>query len=459
VSVPTAVLAYLLYNFLAISKMKEVCMRRFKLLLVLAIASAIMFSFPTIGKAKNDKTAPSFSAKTFPSDKYGPKIEAFAVLFDASGSMENRIDSHWFFFWRGTKELEVAKEFVSRMNKTLPELDYQGALRTFGHPSAVSKEKTALFFGLAQYSKTGFQKGLDTIKKPGGLTPMAEAIDAASKDLKSIEGQIAVIIISDGDRITNAVNAAKAMKEKYGERLCIYTVHVGNSPDGKAFMEELSQIGQCGFSVNASNTSSAAAMADFVEKVFLDKYIDSDGDGVYDHLDQCPGTPKGVKVDERGCPIPKPKPKPQPKPPLGPIDTDGDGVYDDKDRCKDTPKGARVDDRGCWVISDLRFDFEKADIKPEYHPTLDEVVSVMKMNPLMDILIEGHTDSVGSNEYNQSLSERRSQSVKKYFISKGIESQRMTAMGFGESRPIASNEAKEGRSKNRRVELTPKYKY
>ncbi len=222
-------------------------------------------------------------------------------------------------------------------------------------------------------------------------------------------------------------------------------------------MEELSGIGQCGFSVNASDSSSAEALADFVEKVFLDKYIDSDGDGVYDHLDQCPGTPKGVKVDEKGCPIPKPKPKPTPA--EVPRDSDGDGVYDDKDRCKDTPKGARVDDRGCWVISNLRFDFDKAEIKLEYYSIIDEVVSVMKMNPLMDILIEGHTDSVGSDDYNQKLSERRSQSVKKYLVSKGVESQRMTAMGFGESRPIASNESEEGRSKNRRVELTPKYKY
>jgi OOP family OmpA-OmpF porin len=245
------------------------------------------------------------------------------------------------------------------------------------------------------------------------------------------------------------------MKEEYGDRLCIYFVHIGNNPGGKAFMDELSRISQCGFTVNASDSSSAEAMADFVEKVFLVKYIDSDGDGVYDHMDQCPGTPKGVKVDEKGCPLPKPKPTPA----AAPRDSDGDGVYDDKDRYKDTPKGARVDDRGCWVISNLRFNFNKAEIKPEYYSILEEVVSVMKMNPLMDILIEGHTDSVGSDDYNQKLSERCSQSVKKYLASKGIESQRMTAMGFGESRPIASNEADEGRSKNRRVELTPKYEY
>jgi OOP family OmpA-OmpF porin len=419
---------------------------------ILSIVLLLILFFGCAGK--NAKvSSPSFSPKTFPSDKYGPKIDAFAVLFDASGSMGNRIDPHWFFFWRGTKELDVAKEFVSRMNKTLPELDYQGALRTFGHPSAVSKEKTALFFGLTQYSKTGFQNGLDTIKRPGGLTPMAEAIDATNKDLKSIEGQIAVIIISDGDRITNAVNAAKAMKEKYGERLCIYTVHVGNNPGGKAFMEELSQIGQCGFSVNASDSSSAEALADFVEKVFLDKYIDSDGDGVYDHLDQCPGTPKGVKVDENGCPIPKPKLKPTPA--AAPLDSDRDGVYDDKDQCPNTPSGAQVDERGCWVIRTVKFGFDKYTIKEQYYPRLNKVVGILKNIQTLRVEIAGHTDNMGTATYNQALSEKRAQAVKAYLVSKGISTNRLTTVGYGLTKPVASNATEEGRAKNRRVELTP----
>ena len=146
--------------------------------------------------------------------------------------------------------------------------------------------------------------------------------------------------------------------------------------------------------------NSSQQFADFVEKVFLVKYTDSDGDGVWDHLDECPNTPKGVRVDEKGCPIPVPKPAA-----AGPLDIDGDGVYDDKDECKATPKGARVDERGCWVVSDIRFDFDKADIKSQYYPDLDEVVVVLKKNPLLNIVVEGHTDSVGSAEYNQRLSD------------------------------------------------------
>lgn len=417
---------------------------------ILLIVSVFIVFFGCAGK--NAKvSSPPFSPKTFPLDKYGPRVDAFAVLFDASASMEKKIDSHWIFFWRGTKEFKIAKEFVSRMNKTLPEQEYQGVLRTFGHHSEVSKEKTALFFGLSQYSETGFEKGLDAVKKPGGNTPMAEAIDAAGKDLKSIKGQIAVIIVSDGDKITNAVNAAKTMKQKYGERLCIYAVHVGNDPGGKAYMDELVRIGQCGFSVNASDSSSAEALADFVEKVFLVKYIDSDGDGVYDHLDQCPGTPKGVEVDEKGCPIPRPAPKPA----AAPLDSDGDGVYDDKDKCPDTPAGAQVDERGCWVIRTVEFDFDKYNIKEQYYPRLNKVVGILKNIPTLRVEIAGHTDNMGTARYNQTLSEKRARAVKAYLVSKGISADRLTTVGYGLTKPVASNATEEGRAKNRRVELTP----
>ena len=409
-----------------------------------------------------------FVPQKFDLERYGQKVDNFIVLFDASFSMRSNYGKE--------SKFNTAKEFVSRMDQTLPDLDVTAGLRSFGHHPSVSSKNTARIYGLSDYTPGALDEALDTLKYPGGETPMAEGIDAAAEDLKSTKGKTAAILISDGERnvIKNdPVAAAEAIKRAYGDNLCIYTVTVGGGTEkkdplkdfhwwlvkkekpatGKALMDKIAQAGQCGFSVNASDSMSGQAMADFVEKVFLVKYTDSDGDGVWDHLDQCPGTPKGVQVDEKGCPIPQPKAE------TGPKDSDGDGVYDDKDRCKETPKGARVDDRGCWVISNLQFDFDKAEIKPEYYSILDEVVSIMKMNPLMDILIEGHTDSMGSDTYNQKLSDRRSQAVKKYLVSKGIESQRMTAMGFGESKPIASNDTETGRSKNRRVELTPKYKY
>ena len=135
-------------------------------------------------------------------------------------------------------------------------------------------------------------------------------------------------------------------------------------------------------------------------------------------------------------------------------DSDGDGVPDDLDKCPNTPKGATVNSVGCWALKGVvLFDFDKADIKPEALQLLDEVVTILKKNREMNGVIEGHTDSMGSEEYNQGLSERRAQAVEKYIEEHGIDADRYTIKGYGESNPIASNDTEEGRQENRRVEL------
>ncbi len=165
--------------------------------------------------------------------------------------------------------------------------------------------------------------------------------------------------------------------------------------------------------------------------------LDSDGDGVPDYLDKCPDTPKGVKVDKVGCPL----------------DSDGDGVPDYLDKCPGTPKGVTVDAAGCWIIKDLKFDYNKWDIRPEYHAALDNAVHVLEINPKMKVELRGHTDSVGSDAYNKTLSEKRAKAVMDYLVSKGISAGRLSAVGKGETDPIATNDTPEGRAQNRRVEL------
>jgi OOP family OmpA-OmpF porin len=101
------------------------------------------------------------------------------------------------------------------------------------------------------------------------------------------------------------------------------------------------------------------------------------------------------------------------------------------------------------------FDFDKYNIKEEFHPRLNKVVEVLEKNPTLKIEIEGHTDSIGSAKYNQALSERRAQAVKDYLVNKGITADRLMPVGYGLTRPIASNDTEDGRAKNRRVQLTP----
>lgn len=138
-------------------------------------------------------------------------------------------------------------------------------------------------------------------------------------------------------------------------------------------------------------------------------------------------------------------------------DSDGDGVPDDKDACPDTPKGIEVDERGCWSLSaTLLFDFDKAVIRTEYYQVLDQTRSVFEAYPDMQVRIDGHTCDIGSELYNQGLSERRAQAVYDYLVeSVGINSGRLSIAGHGESKPAYPNTSRTNREKNRRVEFTP----
>ncbi len=169
--------------------------------------------------------------------------------------------------------------------------------------------------------------------------------------------------------------------------------------------------------------------------------LDSDADGVYDHLDKCPDTPKGIPVDAKGCPR----------------DSDADGVYDHLDKCPNTPKGVAVDSQGCDIKISLHinFDFDKADIKPEFKDELDKAAAFIEENKKIPyVLVAGHTDSMGTDAYNQDLSKRRAEAVRQYLIEKhGVDAARIRATGYGESQPVADNETEEGRYENRRVDI------
>lgn len=105
------------------------------------------------------------------------------------------------------------------------------------------------------------------------------------------------------------------------------------------------------------------------------------------------------------------------------------------------------------VLRGIHFDFDKYNIKPEWVPVLDEAVNILKKHPEIKIVIEGHTDAIGTIPYNQKLSERRAKAVYDYFIGKGIDASRMKMVGYGKLRPKADNKTAEGRAINRRVEL------
>jgi OOP family OmpA-OmpF porin len=377
-------------------------------------------------------------ARTFDTTDLGPllrdptyvqKVDNFLVILDATASMRNGDPSR----------LCQAKDLVHLMNQTIPNLKLNAGLRTLGTTFFPFGNKTRLVYGVTEYTRAGLEEGLNTVGRANGRSPLQIAIDAANEDLASMPGDIAVIIVSDGEDMGDPVVAsAQNMKSQFGDRVCIYTIAMGG---GRALLERVAQAGQCGFATTASAVSSKEGMADFVEKVFFERggCPDSDGDGVCDRNDRCPNTPKGVAVDQFGCPL----------------DTDGDGVPDYLDKCPGTPKGATVNEVGCWILKGVHFDTDKSIIKPQFYPILDEVLLVLEKNPSLRVRIEGHTDNVGTPKYNQRLSERRAKAVMDYFIDKGMAPARLQAAGYGLTQPMASNETPEGRAKNRRVRLMP----
>ena len=169
----------------------------------------------------------------------------------------------------------------------------------------------------------------------------------------------------------------------------------------------------------------------------------------------------GLNFDFGGTePPPPPPPPPPPAPPPKPEnpDLDGDGVPNERDKCPNTRPGAVVDLDGCEVeavieLQGVHFDFDKSTLRPEAKVILNQAASLLEQHERVVVEVAGHTDSVGSDQYNQGLSERRANAVRDYLVEQGIRASRLTAVGHGESRPVATNDTAEGRQENRRVEL------
>lgn len=376
--------------------------------------AAFLFLF---GCAVPQMNLPPFEATKFDKTLYTSKVDNFQIVFDASSSMTDK--------YNGGNKFDISQALVQRMNQTIPEMGQTAGLRSFGHSPAVSSKQTELIYGMEKFSSKNLAEKFKKITEAGGTSPLFSALSATGTDLKGLSGKMnAVIILSDGlENVGDAIAAAKALKELYGASICFYPILVGGSVEGEALLKEIAKIGGCGFSSKADELLTSAGMAAFVEKVFLNKN---------------PAAPV--------APAPAVKQR---------VDTDGDGVYDEDDKCPGTPKGARVNAQGCWVLSHVLFDFDKAEIKPLAYPLLDEVVTIFGKNPGMKVDLQGHCDNIGTPEYNKNLSLKRANAIKKYLVSKGVAETRLTTQGFGFSKPVAPNTTKEERSLNRRVELMP----
>ena len=352
------------------------------------------------------------------SGQYVQKADNFFVINDSSSSMTDEYFGTGYPAQPDPTKFSVEKEILNRINLTIPDIKLTSSIRSFGFGNCLSWGFTQLNQAPASYSKSTFGSGIDALTCASGGSPIASGIDGTAKDLSATAGNIAVLILSDGhDLDTDGVKELQSLKQQYGDRLCVYSVWVGNEEEtsGITLLNQLSNISGCGFGTTADRISSPENMANFVKSIFLKA---------------------GPAVAVADCST---------------IDSDSDGVNDCTDKCPDTLPGAKVSILGCWIV-DVKFDNDKAIIKPEYFPNLDNAAKRIKEHPELLIEIQGHTSKTGGFKHNMALSERRALAVKNY-LTDGTHSPNITSRGYGWTQPIDTNDTEEGRANNRRVQL------
>jgi len=350
------------------------------------LSAILVFIFLTSGCATQQQLQqPLFQTRPLAKDMWQLKTENLVFVLDASSSMAES--------YNGIEKFSIGRNVVANFNQTMPDLPFKTALRSFGHSTAFSDKSTVLAYGLSEYSRVGITDALAKIIPAGGPSPMEKSLKAVADDLKAAQGKIAVILISDGKDMDNApLEAAKDLKVQYGDRLCIYTVLIGDNNAGRSLLSEISKVTGCSKAISAEEIASGPAMADFVATVLLKKL-------------------------ETALPA--------------------------------------MSKAGTWVFKDIKFEIDKDVLIASSTPTLEEIVKILKTHTDISVEIQGHTDSTASVAHNMDLSRRRAGTVMQYLKGKGIAASRMTAKGYGESRPIDTNDTTKGRSNNRRVELKP----
>ncbi len=309
-----------------------------------------------------------------------------------------------------SNKLEFGRSLAACMNDSIPDFDYNSALRTFGYPVY-----TQLGNGPKPYDRDEYGHAIRKLYEADGASPLWVTLRAAGRDWYAHKGKIAVIIISDGmDMGEKEVLTAEELKLRYRNDICIYTVQIGYDVKGGETLERIADAGRCGAFFTGQDLNSKEGMENFVREVFL-------------------------------------KPAPATA-----GDSDGDGVPDDMDDCPDTEPGVPVDDRGCWklsVIADVLFDFDKYVLRPEGKEVLNKVAALMNKHPYLNLHLSGHTDNYGSMKYNIRLSKNRTQAGFNYLKKQGIDPERISLSWHSFSIPVATNETDEGRQLNRRLEF------
>jgi len=335
----------------------------------------------------------SFAFATTASAKKVKKVDNFILFLDHSGSMGMKHTE------TGMTKIDMALEALSTMNKAVPELDYTSAFFTF----APFKEQTKV----GTYNKAAISNAIGNVDRDfeifGRQTPMGDDNAMVKPYVDKMQGKTALIIFTDG--VSNIGNdpvvVTKNMRETYGDNFCVHIVSFADTPKGKKTIEQLRGIFPCTVAADYASLTAPGAMEKYAQDVFYEEVADA--------------------------------PAPAPAPVVAPVPM-----------AKET------------ITVNLNFGFDKAAITDEMIPALEQVTDILNEDASAMAEVAGHTDSTGPEKYNQTLSERRAQSVMDWLTKNGVDASRLDAKGYGESSPKYDNNTREGRGLNRRVEILTK---
>lgn len=353
--------------------------------------------------AGSQHVAPLASSPVTPRENEQVVVDHAYLIVDSSTS----VDADF------AREKALVQSFVG----TMPDGTYQSGTVNFGGYDRQTSP-------LAPFDRSQTRATADDLDMLAEGTPIDRVLGEVSQELAGKQGRAAIVLFSDGkptDPVGRSLSeeqvleAAQKLAASYEGEVCFHTVQVGDEPEGAEFLRKLSNLTSCGSSRTEGSIQNVAALQGFGREVFLGA---------------------------------------MPQVAAAPRDSDGDGVYDNEDQCPGTPSMAKVDARGCWTIPGLRFAFDSSTIEPQYYAELNELATVLKANPDLRVRLDGHTDSVGSDAYNEGLSQRRADAVRDYLVQQGIDADRLGTKGFGEVQPAYPNDTESNRAANRRTEIT-----
>jgi OOP family OmpA-OmpF porin len=314
------------------------------------------------------------------------------VITDGSGTM------HHYETFPSAKAL--TRTFVAAMpERDAPALrsgGYDAGLIGFGGNERINAP-LAPFDRRALANTAASLRVLGEVGGWGGRTPYRVVLGESRRALAGRSATAALVIFSDGlpDDEMAAFRSARALTAAYSGDVCIHTVHTGDDANGALFLDRLSKLTGCGSARSAASVRDASAFMQFTHDVFATR---------------AGAAPRRPAVD--AC-------------------------------------------AGVIRLRGVEFEFDRAEITGVSSVVLDVAVDELLKCPQVAVRVEGHTDSMGSDAYNQSLGRRRADAVRRHLVAGGVAAGRVTVRSYGESRPIAPNDTAEGRALNRRVELHP----